>query len=584
MADFLQRLKQRKLVQWALAYVAFAFALIQVLDVVASSYAWPHTIMHLAFGVLALGFGVMLVLAWYHGERGAQRVGSMEIMILALLLAIGGGLLWHFARPAASTATGEDTALVQRAGDTPPAAPGSDGRETDVVASTSAATTAKANPAAPLSAAAIPAKSVAVLPFESLSSDKDNAYFADGMHDLILTKLANIGDIKVISRTSTLEYGSHPQNLKKIGRDLGVATILEGSVQKAGDQVLINVQLIDTRSDDHLWAKSYTRTLKDVFSVEGEVAEQIATALNARLSPAETARLTTALSDNPAANDLFLRAEHINYVGNGSVDPAWWKKAISLYRQTIAKAPDFALARANLSTLESNIVWTGVSGEDAQRLNADARAQAERALELAPDLAEAHLAMGFNDYWGRRHYAAALDSFAAALALRPNDAEALAARGFVFKHQGKFDAASASLQQAFTQNPRSSTLATELGLSYMVVGRYAEAKTVLQHAMVLDAGNIAATLLYSRSILFSSGDLDGAMAAAQGASPLLQSWRIALLSYQRKYPAALKLLEAARGTIEDKALRQASLYQLMGEANKARPLFAKGLSAAQAQL
>src|SRR5690348_10164599 len=231
MSEFLIRLKQRKLVQWALAYVAAAWAVLQALGLAVDSYDWPHGVMRIAFAVIALGFVVALVLAWYHGERGAQRVTGTELLILALLLAIGGGLLWRFERTTSATSSPD---AAQRN-------PGATLLMTPIVA--------------------IPAKSIAVLPFENLSGDKDNAYFADGMQDLILTKLADIGDLKVISRTSTAKYQSHPDNLKIIAQQLGVAAILEGSVQKAGNQVLVNVQLIDAHTDSHIWADSYTRTL-----------------------------------------------------------------------------------------------------------------------------------------------------------------------------------------------------------------------------------------------------------------------------------------------------------------------------------
>ncbi|MGH8403542.1 MAG: hypothetical protein ACRESO_09100, partial [Gammaproteobacteria bacterium] len=196
---------------------------------------------------------------------------------------------------------------------------------------------------------ATPAKSIAVLPFENLSADKNNDYFVAGMQDLILTKLADIGDLKVISRTSTMLYKSHPEDLKSVGRQLGVATLLEGSVQKAGNQVLINVQLIDARTDSHIWAQSYTRTLDNVFGVEGEVAEQIATALNAKLSPAETATLAAVPTQNRAAYDLFLRAEYQANKGLVNYDTASWKAAIPLYRQAVGQDPNFALAWARLS-------------------------------------------------------------------------------------------------------------------------------------------------------------------------------------------------------------------------------------------
>src|SRR5690348_2658706 len=191
MTAFIVRLKQRKLVQWSLAYVAFAFALIQVLDVVAQRFGWSDQIEKLLILTLAVGFLVALVLAWYHGERGAQRVSGTEIVILALLLAIGGGLLWRYER------------ITPSAGSPHAAISSPDGAQRN----------SGATPAA-IPIAAIPAKSIAVLPFENLSEDKGNAYFADGMQDLILTKLADIGDLKVISRTSTAKYESHPDNLK----------------------------------------------------------------------------------------------------------------------------------------------------------------------------------------------------------------------------------------------------------------------------------------------------------------------------------------------------------------------------------
>ena len=600
---FWHELKRRHVYRVAVAYVIVGWLLIQVVTQVFPVFHLPDWLDQAMVLLILIGFPIALVLAWAFDAtpqgivrtdavpdaanagattpRRSRSAGIAVGLIGVLIAVIAGGAYWHFGR--GRGVAGHAVAASALTARSPDIATRNPGRIAPESAASAAASGLRVVPS-PAQAVPIPAKSIAVLPFENLSTDKGNAYFADGMQDLILTKLADIGDLKVISRTSTESYGSHPGNLKVIAQQLGVATILEGSVQKAGNQVLINVQLIDANTDSHIWAQSYTRTLKNVFSVEGAVAEQIATALNAKLSPAESARLATALSNNPAANDLFLRAEHLNSGDNLNLSQGWWKPAISLYMQAIAKAPDFALARANLSILESNLVWNGQAGEDAQRLNADARTQAERALELAPDLADAHLAKGFNDYWGHRQYAAALDSFAAALKLRPNDAEALAARGFVFKHQGKFDAASASLQQAFAQNPRSSNLADELGLSYMVVSRYAEAKTALQQALALDPHNITAKYLYSEAILFANGDLDGAMAAARGSAPTLQRWRIDLLVYQHKYRAALKLFEAMSDPIGYMMLWQARLYQLTGETSKARPLFVKALSTAQTQL
>src|SRR6185312_10986811 len=265
--------------------------------------------------------------------------------------------------------------------------------------------------------------------FENLSGDKDNAYFADGMQDLILTKLADIGQLKVISRTSTMKYASHPDDLKTIAQQLGVATILEGSVQKEDNQVLINVQLIDAKTDAHHWAQSYTRTLDNVFGVEGEVAGQIASALKAKLSPAETQRLATGLSNDPVANDLFLHAEYLFNQGKMNFDGALMKQAVPLYRQAIAKAPDLALA-------ESLLVFGAGAGEDVQQLKTDARAQAGQALALAPDLVDAQLAMGYCDYYIRGDYAAALTIFDAVLKTHPNNVEALTVTGYLLTRLG----------------------------------------------------------------------------------------------------------------------------------------------------
>src|SRR5947207_6595174 len=218
MNEFFQRLKERKLVQWAIAYVAAAFALLQGIDIVAQQFGWPEGVRRGITLGLVVGFFVTLVLAWYHGERGAQRVSGTELLIIGLVLAVGGGILWHFA-----SGTREQAAKVVT------------GEKSDMKVD------------------AIPAKSIAVLPFENLSDDKGAAYFADGIQGEILTKLAGVADLKVISRTSTAKYKSKLEDLKKVSQQRGVATVLEGSVQKAAEQVRVNVQLIKARADSHLW-------------------------------------------------------------------------------------------------------------------------------------------------------------------------------------------------------------------------------------------------------------------------------------------------------------------------------------------
>jgi TolB-like protein len=449
-----------------------------------------------------------------------------------------------------------------------------------------------AEPNAAVLAAKIPAKSIAVLPFENLSDDKKNEYFVAGMQDLILTKLADIGDLKVIARTSTMRYGSHPEDLKTIGRQLGVATVLEGSVQKQGNRVLIDVQLIDTRTDGHIWAQAYPRNLSDIFGVEGEVAEKIASALKTKLSPAESVRVASVPTTNPAAYDLFLRAEYMAHLGDVNYDTASLRTAIPLYRQAVEKDSGFALGWARLSWVESALAWFGGGSLNVEQLTIQARADAERALALAPNQPASQIALGYSDYYGRLDYAGALKSFAAALALRPNDATALAATGYVLRRQTRFDAAIASLQQALAHDPRNSELAFELGATCMQANRYPDAEAWFRRALALDPDNLNAKVGYSDAILFTSSNISRALAAAAGDAPALKLQRVTLLTYQRQYQKAAGLLDGipdkpgnfqpGRGV--SKALLQANLFRLMGDGIRARPLFTQALAAARPQL
>lgn len=239
-----------------------------------------------------------------------------------------------------------------------------------------------------------------------------------------------------------------------------------------------------------------------------------------------------------------------------------------------------------MSYNESQLAWFGGGGQGVKQLNLQARADAEKALKLAPDIAASQLALGYTEYWGRQDYAAALKAFAAALKLKPNDADALAAQGYVQRRTGHFDAAIASLQQASTLDPRNSALAFELGLTYMGTSRYAEAGQAFQRALALDPENRNAKAAYSNAIVYSGGDMTRAMAAAQGDDPALRIQRVFLLTYQRNYKDALALLDGIPDTPDNfsiggggfKPQQQANLYWLMGDAARARPLYAQSLA------
>jgi len=380
MTEFIARLRQRKLVQWALAYVAFAFALIQVLDVIAQRFAWPDQLERILILALAVGFLVVLVLAWYHGERGAQKVSGTEIVILALLLAIGGGLLWRFARV---SQTANTAALANTGAD---------------ITNASAAAFAK-----------IPAKSIAVLPFVNMSGDPKNEYFSDGMSEELLNALAQVRDLKVAGRTSSFYYKGKDEDLRIIGKALGVANILEGSVRKQGNQVRITAQLIRVADDTHLWSHAYDGDLSDVFQLQENIARAITEQLKVVLVGEQKTRLVPVATTNAQAYTLYLKATDAmnrrDYKAMGD--------AIGWLNQAIALDPDFARAHSRLAMI--HVLLHSSSGY------AEAERQAQLALALDPSLAEPQLALAIMAR-DQRHYLEARTVMDRARALEPDDA------------------------------------------------------------------------------------------------------------------------------------------------------------------
>ncbi len=321
--------------------------------------------------------------------------------------------------------------------------------------------------------ARISAKSIAVLPFENLSTDKGNAYFAEGIQDMILTRLADIGGLKVISRTSADLYKSHPKNLRTIARELGVANVLEGSVQKSGDQVLVNVQLIDARNDQHIWAKAYTRTLSNIFNVESDVSQRIADQLRIKLLPSVRKRIQAATTRDPQAYDLLLRAESSLNQFFLSGSPSILDSAISDYRGAIRHDPKFALAYAQLSYALS--ITYNYLGQHTQKRLLEAEDAATKALTFNPNLAQAHSAKGYVLYWGERNYAAAMRQFKKALKLKPQDAFLHMTIGSVYRRQGNWRMALQEMEKAVSLNPRGIFALRNLALTYMALRRYGKA-------------------------------------------------------------------------------------------------------------
>jgi TolB-like protein/Tfp pilus assembly protein PilF len=401
------------------------------------------------------------------------------------------------------------------------------------------------------SAVPVTDKSVAVLPFENLSDDKANGYFADGIQDEILTRLAKVGALKVISRTSTAHYASNPTNLPEIARQLGVANILEGSVQKAGDAVHINVQLIKAATDDHLWAEVYNRKLDDIFGVEGEVAGAIADALNAKLSGAEAAALAKKPTDNAAAYEAFLRGRALNLAGAGYANS---RQAAAAYAEAVRQDPQFAAAWAQLAIVTGYMYFNNV---DTDKYSAQSiKLAADNALRLQPQLDEAQLAQASYLYRVQHDFAGAEKVAAALVQQSPNNNRALQILGLVERRQGKWESSIAHMQQAAILDPRNAGLLTSIGgETFTNLRRFDEAHRWLDRALEIAPSDTLA-LGYKVSAFQSEGRIEEAGHMLAQLPPTAIDAGIALYRgfqrmYERRYPQAIGELQSVLAQPED---------------------------------
>jgi TolB-like protein/Tfp pilus assembly protein PilF len=508
MNEFFQRLKQRKLVQWTVAYVAAAFALLQGIDIVAQRFGWPEQTMRFVIIALSVGLFVTLVLAWYHGERGAQRVTGTELLILALLLAIGGGFLWRFAGASHERIVSPATTVPSPA------------------------------------SAVIPEKSIAVLPFENLSEDRANAYFAEGIQDEVLTRLAKIADLKVISRTSTHQYQSKPGNLSEIAKQLGVANILEGSVQKSSDQVRVNVQLINAQNDSHLWADTYDRKLTDVFGVESEIAKSIAQSLQAKLTGREEQALAVKPTNNPEAYDAYLRglaAEeqwlHSIYV---------MEKAIGFYEQAVQLDPAFAVAWSRLSRADSDL-YNSPNDPTSNRRDA-----AKRALDIAQKLQanspETLLALADYQFVVLRDYELAKTTYRLISTMLPGSSEVPASLAAIARRQGHWDEATAYYEQALLLDPRNTLLLIDVAWNDSDLRNFEGARKLYDRALDILPNDLD-VMAQKAATYQGEGNLEEAAKLlrevnAQTPSLVTFSIKIIQLTLERNLSEALRLLRA----------------------------------------
>jgi serine/threonine-protein kinase len=425
-----------------------------------------------------------------------------------------------------------------------------------------------------------------VLPFQNLSAEGPHAYFAGGLHDELLTQLSKVAALKVISRTSVMGYAGTRAPLRQIASELGVGSVVEGSVQVVGGQLRVNVQLIDAATDAHLWAERYDRTLDDAFAIQSNIAQQIVEAVGVALSRTERRGLAAAPTVNAEAYRLYLQGREY-YIRPGYVRQNF-DAAQQLFERGLALDPGFALAHAALSEVHGSMYWWRYDPSPAR--TARQREEAEAALRLASDLPQAHVAMGLAHYWGRRDYRRALDEFAIALKGLPNDARVWELIGYVHRRLGNWNEVLAAFEKATQLEPRSANLFYDLGgQTYEVMHRYADAVRAYDRALSLAQHLHVAAIRRGETYVLWQGQLDTVRAvlsrvprdAELGTLGSVAAQRAALLLWERNADSLLQMLQIARVDVCEgqkfflpSALYAAWAHQLRGDHAAARAAFA----------
>ena len=349
-------------------------------------------------------------------------------------------------------------------------------------------------------------RSIAVLPFENLSSDKDNAFFAEGIQDEILTKLSKIGALKVISRTSTASYRPKPQNLREIAQQLGVAHILEGTVQRAGNTVHVNVQLIRAATDEHLWAESYTRTVDDVFAVQVEVAKTIARELQAELSATEKSAIEQRTTSNLSAFDAFSRARTLLATSFYSLaQEKDMLQAVTYLNDAVAQDPSFFEAYCELAAVHDRLYADAAANRTPERL-AQAESALQNAARLRPDAPETHLARAYHLYYGLRDYNGALAELEKARPGLTNDPRLYALTGYILRRQGQAEEGARELERAVALDPRNTCILGQLIFSYGTLFRYADQAAAIDRVLAITPDD--ALMRLARADVFRSWKAD----------------------------------------------------------------------------
>src|SRR4029450_8713822 len=510
---FVTELKRRNVYRAAVAYAVVAWFLTQLTTQVFPFFEIPNSAVRFVVIALAVGFPIAMLLSWLY-ELTPEGIGRTEDL-----------------HPAQARS-------IQRAS----------GRILDFIIIGAlllviAMLVVGRLPFYRQTGESISQKSIAVLPFESRSEEKANAYFADGIQDEILTRLSKIADLKVISRTSTQQYQSKPRNLTEIAKQLGVANILEGSVQKTADQVRVNVQLVNAQTDSHLWAETYDRKLTHIFGVESEIAKGIAESLQAKLTGREEQALAVKPTNNPQAYDAYLRGLAFEARGNYSSDALF--KAIDFYDLAVRLDPNFALAWARLSGAHA-LLYVNRVDTTAARRNA-AKQALENAQRLQPNTPETLLFTGYYQYWVLHDYGLAKATFGRVSKMLPGNSEVLYALGAIARSEGHCDESVAYWERGLALNPRNTALLTEVAFTYAALPQFPAALKLYDRALDI-LPNEFYLMASKASIYQAEGNLKEAAKSlvqvnAQTNSNAAVRIKLIQLRLERNQPEATRLVQ-----------------------------------------
>ena len=467
MSGFFEEAKQRNVYRVAAAYIIAAAGVIQMASAAFPAWELPNWGLRLVIVLLLLGFPVALMLAW------AYDITAQGLVVTP-------------------------TTAVPRAH-----------RRRNIIMLVATGVTISATAGfflLPRVSAHKIDKSIAVLPFENLSEEKTNAFFADGMQDEILTNLSRIGDLRVISRTSVMQYKSGiARNLREIGQQLGVAHVVEGSVQRSGNRVRVNAQLLDVRTDRHLWAQTYDRDLADVFAIQSEIAKTIADQLEAKLSPAEKDAIERAPTSDITAFDLYTLAKNLCLTAFGSsTTKANLLQAADLLNQAVARDPSFLEAYCLLAFAHDGVYWVGFDHTPARLAQAESAVQA--ASRLRPNAGETHLARAQNLYWGYLDYDGALAELEVAAQSLPNHPRVVELKGYIERRQGRWDESNRDLNRAIELDPQNILTLQQTAQNYQGLRLYDDEKSLLARALAFEPNDAVTKVQHAFVELGSKAD------------------------------------------------------------------------------